>query len=128
MVRGPGDGVVTQEHCVARSRPASVGTTSSVSISVEDDRHQGPNVLDAGSLSVEVADGGSLERADCGGRLPWSHRRCWWCHQCWRSRMRWKWCSDIKDVGELELEGSRSSSCPLGLEGSSEVDQSGGGS
>jgi hypothetical protein len=32
----------------------------------EDDRHQGPDVLDANSLSVEVADRG-LERASCGG-------------------------------------------------------------
>jgi hypothetical protein len=30
---------------------------------VEDDRHQGPDVLDADSLSVEVADGGSIKHA-----------------------------------------------------------------
>jgi hypothetical protein len=36
----------------------------------EDDGHQGPDVLDADSLSMEVADGGSLERASCKGRLP----------------------------------------------------------
>jgi hypothetical protein len=51
--------------------------------------------------------------------------------------MRWKWCSDAKDVGELELEGGCNSSRLLGLgidgsnarlkgcEGSGEVGQSG---
>jgi hypothetical protein len=38
---------------------------------VEDDGHQGLDVPDADSLSVEVANGGSLEHASCGGHLPW---------------------------------------------------------
>jgi hypothetical protein len=101
----------------------------------EDDEHQGLDVLDAASLSVEVADGGSLERASCGGRLPWC--RCWrWC--CSGSRMRWRWCNHSEDVSELELEGGRGSSlllgheldggdaCLKGCEGSGEVGQSGG--
>jgi hypothetical protein len=29
--------------------------------------------------------------------------------------MRWRWCSDAKDVGKLELKGGRSSSHLLGL-------------
>jgi hypothetical protein len=36
-LRRPGDEVVTQEHRVARSGPASVGTTGPVSISVDDE-------------------------------------------------------------------------------------------
>jgi hypothetical protein len=36
-LRGPGDEVVAQEHCVARSGPASVETTGPVSISVDDE-------------------------------------------------------------------------------------------
>jgi hypothetical protein len=36
----------------------------------EDDGHQGLDVQDANSLSVEVADGGSLEHTSCGGHLP----------------------------------------------------------
>jgi hypothetical protein len=37
MLQGSGDEVVTQKHCVARSGPASVGTTGPVSISVDDE-------------------------------------------------------------------------------------------
>jgi hypothetical protein len=37
MLRGPGDEVVAQEHCVAQSGPTSVGTTSPVIISVDDE-------------------------------------------------------------------------------------------
>jgi hypothetical protein len=37
----------------------------------EDDGHQGSDVLDADSLSMEVADGGNLERVSCRGCLPW---------------------------------------------------------
>jgi hypothetical protein len=35
-LRGPGDEVVTQEHRVVRSGPASVGTTGPISVSVDD--------------------------------------------------------------------------------------------
>jgi hypothetical protein len=77
----------------------------------EDGRHQGPDVLDANSLTVEVADGGSLERDNCGGCLPWC---CCWC--CSSSRMRWR-CSNSEDGSELELEGGRDSSRLLGLGG-----------
>jgi hypothetical protein len=42
----------------------------------EDDRHQGPDVLDVDSLSVEVADRGSLECTIYVGYLPWCHRWC----------------------------------------------------
>jgi hypothetical protein len=73
----------------------------------EDDGHQGPDVLDADGLSVEVADGGSLECASYGCRLPW----CWCCNS---SRTRWR-CSDSEDGSELELEGGRGSSRLLGL-------------
>jgi hypothetical protein len=95
----------------------------------EDDRLQRLNTLDVSNLSMEVADGGSLECVNCGGRLPWSHR-C----RCTRTS------SDAKDVGELELEGGCNSSRLLGLdlgdsdahlegcEGSGEVDRSAGGS
>jgi hypothetical protein len=37
MLRGPGDEVVTEEHRIARSGLASVGTTGLVSISVDDE-------------------------------------------------------------------------------------------
>jgi hypothetical protein len=41
-LRGPRDEVVTHEHHVARSGSASVGTTDSVSISVDDEvQHRG---------------------------------------------------------------------------------------
>jgi hypothetical protein len=92
--------------------------------------HQGPDVLDVDSLSVEVADGVSLKSASCGGRLPWCRRWRW----CWSgSTTRWR-CS------ELELEGGHGSSRLLGLvfgggdawlkgcEGNNEVGQSGSGS
>jgi hypothetical protein len=36
-LRGPGDEVVAQKHCVARSGLACVGTTRPVSISVDDE-------------------------------------------------------------------------------------------
>jgi hypothetical protein len=36
-LQGPGDKVVTQEHRIARSGPASVRTTSPVSISLDDE-------------------------------------------------------------------------------------------
>jgi hypothetical protein len=41
-LQGPGDEVVTQEHSAAPSGPVSIGTTSPVSISVDDEvRHRG---------------------------------------------------------------------------------------
>jgi hypothetical protein len=76
----------------------------------EDDGHQGPDVLDADSLNVEVADGGSLACASCGGRLAWC---CHWRRCCSGSRVRW--CSDSENVDELELEGGCGSSRLLGL-------------
>jgi hypothetical protein len=35
--RGPGDMVVTQKHRIARSRPASIGTTDPISASAHDE-------------------------------------------------------------------------------------------
>jgi hypothetical protein len=104
----------------------------------DDDGHQGSDVLDVDSLSMEVVDGGSLEHASCGGRLPLCRHWCW----CWSdSRVRWRCrCSDSEHVSELELEGGHDSSHLLGLglcggdvclkscEGSGEVGRSGGGS
>jgi hypothetical protein len=37
MLQGPEDMVVAQEHRVAQSGPASVGTTNPVSVSVHDE-------------------------------------------------------------------------------------------
>jgi hypothetical protein len=73
----------------------------------EDNGHQGLDALDVDGLSVEVADGGSLERASCEGCLPW-------CRCCSGSRTRWR-CIDSEDSSELELEGGRGSSRLLGL-------------
>jgi hypothetical protein len=79
---------------------------------VEDDGHRGPDVLDADSLSVYVADGGSLKRANCGGRLPWC---CHWC--CSGSRTRWR-CNGSEDgcdssrllgLGDARLKGCKGS-------------------
>jgi hypothetical protein len=84
----------------------------------EDDGHQGLNVLDVDSLSMEVADGGSLECASCGDHLPWCRRWRWWCRRCWCYSgiwTRWKWYSDVEDVGELELDSGCGSSRQLGL-------------
>jgi hypothetical protein len=55
MVRGPGDEVVAQEHCVARSGPTSVGTTGPVSISVDDE------VWHRGAVKKQVMVEGALE-------------------------------------------------------------------
>jgi hypothetical protein len=41
-LRGPGDEVVAQKHCIARSGPASVGTTCPISVSVDEElEHRG---------------------------------------------------------------------------------------
>jgi hypothetical protein len=45
----------------------------------EYDGRRGPEDLDAGSLSVEVADGRSFKCADYGGHMP----RCSHWHYCW---------------------------------------------
>jgi hypothetical protein len=58
-----------QQHKVTPSRVLGGRDT-------EDNGHQGPDVVDVDSLSVEVADGGSLERANSGGLLPYC---CRWC-------------------------------------------------
>jgi hypothetical protein len=52
-----------QQHKVAPTRVLG-------GCDAEDGRHQGTSVLDVGSLSVEVVDGGSVEHASCGARLP----------------------------------------------------------
>jgi hypothetical protein len=90
----------SQQHEVAPTRVLGGRDT-------EDDGHQGPDVLDADSLSVEVVDGGGLKHASYGGRLPY----CWCCNG---SSMRWR-CS------ELELKGGRGSLRLKGCEGSDEV-------
>jgi hypothetical protein len=43
----------------------------------KDDGHQGLDVLDADSVSMEVASEGSHEHVSCGGRLPLCRRWCW---------------------------------------------------
>jgi hypothetical protein len=77
----------------------------------EDDGHQGTDVLCADSLNMVVADKRSLECANYRGRLPWFHRWRWHCRG---SKTRWR-CSNSEDVYDLELDGSRSSSCLLSL-------------
>jgi hypothetical protein len=106
----------------------------------DDDGHQGPDVLDANSLSMEVAIGGGVEHASGGARLTYCRHWCWcwcrrwcWCYSC--SRMRWR-CSDSEDGSKLELEGGSSHLLGLdlgggdvhlkGCEGSGEVDRSSG--
>jgi hypothetical protein len=99
---------------------------------VEDNIHQGSDVLDADNVSVEIADGGSLKHASYGGCWAWCCRWCW-CYS--GSKMRWRWWSDSKDVDELELEGGLlglglggGNAHLKGCEGSDEVSRSGGGS
>jgi hypothetical protein len=66
MLRGPGDKVVIQEHHVARSGPASVGTTNPVNVSVDDVfRRRGvtkKQVVIEGALEV-------VEDALCGSEM-----------------------------------------------------------
>jgi hypothetical protein len=64
-----GDVLEHQQHEVTLTR-VSGGRDA------KDDRHQGPDVLDVDSLSVEVADRGSLECTIYVGYLPWCHRWC----------------------------------------------------
>jgi hypothetical protein len=117
LLEDDGDGVEQprQDHTI---HPAPVGVVEGRSIGGDVDiegvaleRQQGPDVLDVDSLGMEVADGGSLERASYGGHLLWCRhwRRC-----CRRSRTRWRCCCS-EDGDNLELEGGRSSSRLLGL-------------
>jgi hypothetical protein len=108
--RNVGGDVVIESVALERQQHEVASTRVLGGRDVEDDGHQGPDVLDADSLSVEVADGG-LERANCGGCLSWCHRRCWCCIG---SRTRWR-CSDSEDGSELELEDGRGSLRLLGL-------------
>jgi hypothetical protein len=133
--RGVGGDVVVEGIALERQQHEVAPTWVLGRRDVED---EGPNVLNADSLSVEVADGGSLKRARYGGCLPWCRR---W-HWCWSgSRARWR-CSDSEDVSELELKVDRGVSSLLGLslglgggdeclkgcDSSKEIGQTGGGS
>jgi hypothetical protein len=54
-LRGPGDTVVAQEHCVVQSGPPSIGTTGPVSISVDD------KVWHRGTTKKQAVVKGALE-------------------------------------------------------------------
>jgi hypothetical protein len=54
-LRGPGDEVITQEHHIAQSGPASIGTTGPISISVDD------VVQRRGMMRKQVVVEGALE-------------------------------------------------------------------
>jgi hypothetical protein len=83
-LQGPGDEVVAQEHCIAQSGPAGVGTTGPVSISVDD------KVRCRGAAKKQVVIEGALEvpkdalrgremvltRGACGDTPARSRRKC----------------------------------------------------
>jgi hypothetical protein len=83
-LQGLGDEVVTQEHCIAQSGPADVGTTGPVSISVDDKvRCRGAakkQVVVEGALEVpkDVLHGREmvLTGGACGGTPARSRRKC----------------------------------------------------
>jgi hypothetical protein len=79
MFRGPGDEVVAQEHCVAWSGPASVGTTDLVSISVDDE------VWRRGAAKKQVMVEGALEVPRMRfAAVRWGSRwSCMWRHTYW---------------------------------------------
>jgi hypothetical protein len=67
MLRGPGDEIVTQKHHVAPSGPVSVGTTSPVNISVDDE------VRCRGVAKKQAEVEGALEVPKCWNGLRGLH-------------------------------------------------------
>jgi hypothetical protein len=66
-------------------------------VDVEGDRHQTPDVVDAGGMGMKAGDGGGLHQVDDGDK-----GRCWWC--CRRTGRR-QWRGDTAELSNLELEG-----------------------
>jgi hypothetical protein len=80
--------VVVEDVALERQQHEVAPTWVMGGCDVEDNIHQGSDVLDADNVSVEIADGGSLEHASYGGRWAWCCRWCW-CYS--GSKMRWRW-------------------------------------
>jgi hypothetical protein len=78
-LRGLGDEVVTQEHHIAQSGPASVGTTDLVNISVDD------KVRRKCAVKKQVVVEGALEVPEDAlrSREMGSRGLCMWRHTCW---------------------------------------------